>query len=139
MKFETRSYAHATGEFNYHIQLTTAYRRQIFAKEKVLRLTEAYLREKLLEIKVELVSLEFGKDHVHLFVTNCKNHAPCQIVQFLKGFSSRMMRKNHSSLFSEFLWGKKFWSEGYFARSIGCVTTERVRYYIENSQEKHWD
>ena len=49
-------------------------------KEKVLKLTEAYLREKLLEIKVEVVSLEFGKDRVYLFVTNCKNYVSCQIV-----------------------------------------------------------
>ena len=138
MKFETRSYSHAVGEFNYHIQLTVAYRRQIFVSDKVLKLTEAYLKEKLTQINVELVSLEFGKEHVHLFITNCKNHAPCQIVQFLKGFSSRMMRKNHWSLFKKLLWGDKFWSEGYFARSIGCVTTERVRYYIEESQTKHW-
>ena len=139
MKFETRSYSHAVGEFNYHIQLTVAYRRGIFSNEKVLRLTKAYLVEKLKQINVELVCLEFGPEHVHLFVTNCKNYAPCQIVQFLKGFSSRMMRKNHLELFKSFLWGKKFWSEGYFARSIGCVTTERVRFYIEESQSKHWN
>ena len=139
MKFETRSYSHAVGEFNYHIQLTVVYRRKIFSKENVLKLTEAYLKEKLSEIKVEVVALEFGPEHAHLFVTNCKNYAPCQTVQFIKGFSSRMMRKNHWSLFKEYLWGKKFWSEGYFARSIGCVTTERVRYYIEESQSKHWE
>jgi len=139
MKFETRSYAHVVGEFNYHIQLTVAYRRKIFSNEKVLRLTEAYIVEKLRELNVEIVALEFGPEHVHLFVTNCKNYAPCKIVQFLKGFSSRMMRKNHSELFVNLLWGKKFWSEGYFARSIGCVTTERVRYYIEESQSKHWN
>jgi len=95
MKFKTRSYAHAVGGFNYHIQLTVTYRRGIFSNEKVLRLTQAYLVEKLKQINVELVCLEFGPAHVHLFVTNCKNYAPCQIVQFLKGFSSRMMRKNH--------------------------------------------
>ncbi len=60
MKFETRSCEHAT-EFNYHIQLIVAYRRQVFVKEKVLRLTEAYLRENLFEIKVELVSLDLEK------------------------------------------------------------------------------
>ncbi len=139
MKFETRSYSHAVGEFNYHIQLTVAYRREIFSKERVLKLTEAYLRKKLNQINVELVSLEFGPEHVHLFVTNCKNYAPCKIVQFLKGFSSMMMRKNHWNLFKELLWGDKFWSEGYSARSIGCVTTERVKYYIEESQTKHWE
>jgi REP element-mobilizing transposase RayT len=37
-----------------------------------------------------------------------------------------------------YLWGDKFWSSGYFCRSIGAVTTEAVEYYIKHSQEKHW-
>ena len=102
MKFETRSYSHAVGEFNYHIQLTVAYRRQIFLEKKVLNLTRAYLVEKMRELKLEVVAMEFGKDHVHIFVANCKNYAPCQLVQFVKGFSSRMMRKNHWNLFRDF-------------------------------------
>lgn len=61
MKLETRSYSHAVGEFNYHIQLTVVYRREIFSNEKVLKLTEAYLREKLLEMKVDLASLEYER------------------------------------------------------------------------------
>jgi len=139
MKIETRSYSHAVGEFNYHIQLTPAYRRDIFAEEKVMKLTKAYLSAKIDELKIELVAIEFGPDHVHLFVANCKNHAPCKLIQYLKGFSSRMMRKNHWGLFRHKLWGKKFWSEGYFCRSIGSTTTEAVEFYIRESQDKHWN
>jgi len=92
-------YSHAVGEFNYHLQLTPAYRRDVFIDEKVKKLTKAYLVAKIEELKLNLVAIEFGPDHVHIFVANCKNYAPCKIVQFLKGFSSRMMRKNHWNLF----------------------------------------
>ena len=128
MKIETRSYSHAVGEFNFHIQLTPAYRREIFADEKVRKLTKAYLVAKIEELKLDLVAFEFGPDHVHIFVANCKNIAPCDLLQFLKGFSSRMMRKNHLDLFKSFLWGDKFWSEGYFCRSIGETTSEAVEH-----------
>ena len=138
MKIETHSYSHAVGEFNYHIQLTPAFRQNIFADEKVKKLTQAYLVAKIEELKLNLVAIEFGPDHVHLFVANCKNYAPCKIIQFLKGFSSRMMRKNHFELFKMFLWGDKFWSEGYFCRSIGETTSEAVEHYIKESQVKHW-
>ena len=138
MKFKTRSYSHAVGEFNFHIQLTPAYRRGIFADEKVMKLTKAYLVAKIEELKIELVAMEFGQDHVHIFVANCKNYAPCKLIQYLKGFSSRMMRKNHWNLFRFYLYGSKFWSAGYFCRSIGETTTEAVRHYIEESQSKHW-
>jgi len=139
MKIQTTSYSHAVGEFNYHIQLTPAYRRDVFGDEKVRKLTQAYLVAKIEELKLDLVAIEFGPNHVHLFVANCKNYAPCKIIQFLKGFSSRMMRKNHFELFKMFLWGDKFWSEGYFCRSIGETTSEAVEHYIKESQVKHWN
>ena len=139
MKIKTRSYSHAVGEFNFHIQLTSAYRRQIFADEKVMKLTKAYLVAKIDGLKINLVAMEFGPDHVHIFVADCKNHAPCKLIQFLKGFSSRMMRKNHWSLFRVALYGDKFWSAGYFCRSIGETTSEAVEHYIKESQSKHWD
>ena len=138
MKIQTTSYSHAVGEFNYHIQLTPAFRRKVFANEKVKKLTHAYIVAKIEELKLNLVAIEFGPNHVHLFVANCKNYAPCKIIQFLKGFSSRMMRKNHFELFKMYLWGDKFWSAGYLCRSIGETTSEAVEHYIKESQSKHW-
>ena len=37
-----------------------------------------------------------------------------------------------------FLWGDSFWSDGYFYESIGRVTTDTIRFYIERQQGKHW-
>jgi len=136
---QTRSYSHAVGEFNYHIQLTPAFRREVFARDKVLKLTKAYVSAKIKELNLDLVAIEFGPDHLHVFVANCKNIAPCKIIQLLKGFSSRMLRKNHWDLFKDLLWGDKFWSGGYFCRSIGETTSEAVEHYIKESQSKHWN
>lgn len=138
MKFEVRAYSHAVGEFNYTIQLTPAYRREVFENAKVMKLTIAYVRAKIEELKVEIVEIRAGPEHLHIFVANCKNIAPCKLIQQLKGFSSFMMRKNHLNLFRGYLWGDKFWSAGYFCRSIGSTTTEAVEYYIKHSQDKHW-
>ena len=49
-----------------------------------------------------------------------------------------MMRKNFSYMFKKFLWGKKFWSEGHFYRSVGAVNKETMKTYIEDCQDKHW-
>ena len=138
MKFEVRAYSHAVGEFNYHIQLTPAYRQEIFENAKVMKLTIAYVTAKIKELRVEIVEIRAGPEHLHIFVANCKNIAPCKLIQQLKGFSSFMMRKNHWNLFRGYLWGDKFWSAGYFCRSIGSTTTEAVEYYIKHSQDKHW-
>jgi len=138
MKFQIRSYSHAVGEFTYHIQITPAYRRKVMENDKVDKLVKAYIAAKLDELCVEIVTMKGGPDHLRIFVANCKNVAPSVLVGQLKGFSSRMMRKNHAKLFKTYLWGNKFWSEGYFCRSIGSTTTEAVEYYITHSQDKHW-
>ena len=49
-----------------------------------------------------------------------------------------MMRRHHKELFNKKLWGNKFWSEGYFYRTVGIVTKESTQFYIEKSQKKHW-
>ena len=138
MKFKIRSYSHAVGEFNYHIQITPAYRRKVMQDDRVNKLVKAYISSKLGELKIEIVTMKGGSEHLHIFVANCKNIAPSELIRQLKGFSSFMMRKNHKKLIQHYLWGDKFWSEGYFCRSIGSTTTEAVEYYIEHSQDKHW-
>jgi len=142
MKIQIRSYSHAVGEFNYHIQLTPAYRREVMEDDRVTKLVTAYISSKLSELKVEVVTMKGGPEHLHIFVANCKNIAPAKMIQQLKGFSSYMMRKNHwnlfKHLFKHLLWGDKFWSEGYFCRIIGSTTTDAVEYYIKYSQDKHW-
>ena len=139
MKVELVRNRHSVGESNFHYQLTPAYRQKIFADEKVQKLTRAYFLAKANELEVHISSLEFGPDHVHIFVANCRKYAPSELIGILKGFVSRMMRKNHWILFKHLLYGDKFWTEGYFYRSIGAVTADAVKYYIENSQDKHWE
>ena len=57
MKFEIKSYSHAVGEFNYHIQLTPAYRREVFENEKVMKLAIAYVTAKVGELNVRIVEI----------------------------------------------------------------------------------
>ena len=139
MKTELVRSSHAVGESNFHIQLTPAYRKPIFADEQVAELTLAYILEKMVELKVEILGYGFGQNHLHLFVANVRFVSEVEFVRKIKGFSSRMMRKNFWNLFKKELWGKKFWTEGHFYRSVGEVNKTTMKHYIEESQEKHWD
>ena len=138
METELIASAHAVGESNYHIQLTPVYRRKIFEDPLVRELTMVYIYEKLKQHKVILSGYGFGKDHLHLFVSNVRFVGEIQMVKEIKGYSSYMMRKNFWPLFKEDLWGRKFWSEGHFYRSVGEVTKESMKWYVEEGQKKHW-
>lgn len=138
MANELRSSGHTVGETNLHLQFTPAYRRDIFREPLVRELTIAYIAERAQQMQVQLAAIDCGPDHLHLFVKNWKNWAVKVLAGQLKTYSSRKMRKGHSFLFSNKLWGKKFWSAGYFHRTVGAVTTETVKRYIAEGQKKHW-
>ena len=89
-------------------------------------------------MNIILLAAECGIDHAHIFLASWKNYTIPYIAQQIKGFSAYMMRKYHKGLIVNKLWGKKFWSEGYFYRTVGVVTKESTKFYIERSQKKHW-
>jgi putative transposase len=139
MKNELRSSGHTVGETNLHLQFTPAYRRDIFVEPLVRELTIAYIVQKSREMKIEVAAIDCGPDHLHLFVKNWKNWKIPVLAGQLKTYSSRMMRKGHSYLFENKLWGKKFWSAGYFHRTVGAITAETVKRYIKEGQKRHWE
>ena len=138
MEIELVHSSHAVGESNFHLQITPAYRRDVFRDPLVRELTLAYIMEKLRKFKVILAAYGFGPDHLHLFVCNVRWVGEIRLVQELKGYSSYMMRKNFWYLFRDKLWGDKFWSEGHFYRSVGAVTKESTEWYVREGQKKHW-
>ena len=81
----------------------------------------------------------FGPEHLNLFVANVRFVSEIELVRKIKGYSNYKMRKHFKHLFSEKLWGKKFWTEGHFYRSVGAVNAETIEHYLEESQEKHWE
>ena len=128
----------SVGESNLHLQITPAYRRNIFANEQVWQLTLIFLKEKLAKLGIILLAAECWPDHAHIFLANWKNYPIPYLAQQVKGFTSYMMRKHYKHLFNQKLWGAKFWTEGYFYRTVGVVTKESTQFYIEKSQKKHW-
>jgi putative transposase len=125
------------GESNFHLQFTPKFRRDVFSDDDVRTLCRESFRDVCTELRIGMEACEFGPDHVHVFVSRCKNYSVPEIARRLKGASSRRIRLELWDRIKDKLWGDSFWSGGYFYRSIGSTTTEAVQYYIEHSQRKH--
>lgn len=130
--------AHCIGQSNFHLQFTPAYRRDAFVSEKVRNTCREYIYKKANELKIVVFAMEFGPDHVHLFVGNCRLQPLPELVQQLKGGSSYAIRKECWDEIKSKLWGKKFWTGGYFYEGVGSVTSPAIKFYIERQQGKHW-
>jgi len=96
------------------------------------------LREICKANDVEILKGHVSKDHVHLFVSVPPNLSVSNLVQFLKGKSSRKLLSSSKELQKQF-WGRHFWARGYFAASSGNITDEVVMQYIENQDVTETD
>jgi putative transposase len=78
---------------------------------------------------IDLFTKEVMPDHVHLFVACPPDYSIRKLFKVLKGGSSYFIRKNYPSL-------KKYrtlWNRGTMYRSVGNVSAENVRHYIDKS------
>jgi len=78
--------------------------------------------------------LSIQEDHVHVVIRVKPSDSIAEVVQILKGGTSRVIWKKLPEL-EEFLWGDSFWADGYFAESVGKVDEEVVKRYISNQQD----
>ena len=77
--------------------------------------------------------METDKDHLHMMVRSEPKLSPLQIVRRLKQMSiSAVWKKYGDFLRHNFYKEHTFWTDWYFVSSIGNVSQETIKKYIEN-------
>ena len=115
---------------SYHIIWCTKYRRKVLVNEVEDRL-KTLLVEKAEEIGCEISIQEVMPDHVHIFIKTKPTLAPHYIVQQLKGYTSRILRKEFHKLKSRI---PTLWTRSYYCESIGHISEEAVKKYINDQK-----
>ena len=124
-----RKTAHATYDLKYHLVWITKYRKPVLRGAVGLRVREL-IRQTCATLDVEVVKGHVAVDHVHLLVSVPPQVSVSQLVQRLKGRSSRRLLDEFDDLKRQY-WGRHLWARGYFAVSSGNVTDEVIARYIE--------
>lgn len=122
--------AHTTHRLRFHLVWIPKYRRRVLQGPVATRLSE--LLHQACEVNHwQLHELNVQTDHVHLLIQINPAQSVSSVLQRLKGGTSRVLRSEFPAL-EEFLWGKSFWADGYFAETVGLVEEATVRRYIQN-------
>ena len=82
-----------------------------------------------------IIEMEADKNHIHILVQYNPMQSILEIVRWIKQISTyRIWRKNDNYIYlTEHFWKEKtFWSDGYFACSIGNISKETIQKYIES-------
>ena len=132
---ELRSFSHGYGQITYHIVLAPKYRLKIFYDKRVKKDCESIFKDICAEKGYRIHALEVVEDHVYLFLEFHPSTSLSKVIQHLKGGSSYRLFKLHPELREKY-WGGSLWSSGKFYRSIGNVTADTIRHYINDSQGK---
>lgn len=85
------------------------------------------------EYDMRFHAIDVMPDHVHVFVEADPTLGVAEIVNRLKGKSSRVLRDEFPALRSRL---PTLWSRSYFAATVGSVSEETIRRYIENQKGK---
>ncbi len=113
-----------------HVVWITKYRKPVLRGEVALRLREL-VRQTCASLEVYIVSGHVAADHVHLLLSIPPELSVSELMQRIKGRSSRKLLDEFNELNRQF-WGKHIWARGYFAVSSGNVTDEIIKQYIES-------
>ena len=114
----------------YHIIWIPRRRRKVLVGAVKDRLHEL-LSEKSKELSIVLEHEAIQPEHIHLFVNAPPNLAVSQIVFRLKGYTSRILRKEFPHLQRM----PSMWTTAFFASTAGSVSQETIIKYIE-AQDK---
>ncbi len=123
---------HVTYKIAYHFIWCPTYRKGILVG-KVARFVEAELRRLCDANQWEIGALHVQEDHIHIFLSALPSVAPSLIANTLKGITARQVFKQYPEV-KKHVWGGSFWSRSYYVGTVGDMTEETVKQYIELGQ-----
>ena len=115
-----------------HIVLVTKYRKKLLKGS----ITDD-VKQKIFDIAntrgYEIIAMEADKDHLHFLISYDTIDRVCDIVKIVKQETTYYLWQKYGSFLSKQYWKKRiFWSDGYFACSIGEVSSATIQKYIES-------
>lgn len=92
-----------------------------------------------IEKRYEIKFLEIGtdEDHIHFLVQSIPTCSITKLVMMIKSLTVREVFKKCPHVKKQ-LWGGEFWSDGYFASTVGKHGDESmIRKYVKNQRNNY--
>jgi REP element-mobilizing transposase RayT len=120
----------------YHLVFPAKYRRAVFDID-----VDKVLKEVCLDIekRYEVKFLEIGtdSDHVHFLVQSVPTYSVTKLVTMIKSLTAREVFQRCPQVKKQ-LWGGEFWSDGYFASTVGKHGNENsIANYVKRQGKEY--
>ncbi|OGO08159.1 MAG: transposase [Chloroflexi bacterium RBG_13_60_13] len=124
--------AGAIFSLKYHLVWCPKYRRPVLVGPVETRLKKLLLKIAN-ELEATVHALEIMPDHVHIFVESDPTRGVAELVNRFKGRTSHDLREEFPSLRSRI---PTLWSRSYYAATVGAISQESIKRYIEDQKGK---
>ncbi len=128
-----RNNSNSVSSLQYHIIWCTKYRHPILTGAVEVE-TKAIIGQTCAEYGWIIKAIEVMPNHVHVFLEASPDDAPSVIARTLKSISAVRIFTVFSKLKERKFWGSGLWSRGCYYGSVGTITEETVKRYIENQK-----
>ena len=128
-------YTHKNGivyKNQFHIIFATKYRKPVLTDNVEKRLKEIFYEEAI-RMDIEIKALEIMPDHVHMFIEFDPRLMLHKVVKQFKGNSSHILREEFPFLKSSM---PSLWTRSYFSCSVGHISEDTIKKYIESQQKR---
>ena len=116
----------------YHVIFCPKYRRKVLVNGVDNRL-KALILEKQEQYGYKALDMEIMPEHVHLLLDVNPQIGVMKVIAQIKGYTASVLRK-------EFAWLKSrlpcMWTRSKFISTVGAVTLDVVKKYIEDQKSK---
>jgi len=128
--YQQNKHAHSVGWSTWHFEWCTKYRYKIFRKLYLNNLCVIAVHEAAKRHKLEIIEMEVDLDHIHVICSIPLTMAPARAVKLLKGCSAKILFSLVPNFRKRYPKGN-IWSAGKFTASIGHITLEKAKAYVE--------
>ena len=120
----------------YHLVFPAKYRRVVFDEDVDTVIKDVCPGiEKRYEIK--FVEIGTDKDHVHFLVQSVPGYSVTKLVTMIKSITAREVFRRCPQVKKK-LWGGEFWTDGYFASTVGKHGDETtIGKYVKNQGNEY--
>ena len=127
--------SHQDYELGYHIIFCTKYRHKVLDGDVAVACRNS-IAETCAAYGWGLEEIEVMPDQVHMFVTASPQTAPAEIARTVKSISAVRIFTQFPKLKGRKFWGSGLWSPSTYFGSVGHISEETVRRYIQTQKER---
>lgn len=133
MDTKYRSKGHCKFLLRYHLILVCKYRLKLMSASNISSDIKKLSEQIAKKHNVDIWYLESDKDHIHYMVEVEPNTNLANFVKTLKSYTTYHIWKKYPNYLRKCFWKERtFWSDSYFIASIGEVSSDTLKEYIEN-------